>query len=738
MRIGRLCSLSLLVIGVTGGHASASDLTLPVGGKVSIELLFSDADFHNTLAIASPGVAIAATGCNLEPAVGLTGTLVLSEKTSQHGCRVDLDADPSTPGIQPFPAGATIRFSMCAQTNPDPQCEFVWSSDPSQNPDGFDHLRTTQLHPAEFPGKIYQLAWEDQNNGGDQDFNDLVAVLRVDMDSDGDGLWDDWERFGIDTDGDGVIDLDLPALGANPLHKDLFIEIDYMDCAIAGGDCLAGDTHSHRPKAAAITGAIQAFAAAPSTNPDGTTGINLHVDVSNGIAHRNTLFIPGTGCPQGGASDGNFDTLKADPANFGPSNSRRFAYHYNIWAHQQPGGSTSSGCGELPGNDFIVTFGGWNTGTANANTGTVAQETGTLMHELGHNLNLQHGGPDSINNKPNYLSVMSYMFQLGGIIPSNRFDYSRAALPTLNESSLDEAVGISDGTDNTRYSCPGSGGQRTGAGSGFINWNCSVSTTPDPSVSVDINGDGTTGTLVGYDDWANIQLALQTTGTFEDGDHIHSAPTIEIDEPTARRLQNHPPTARAGADQTVECSGPGVGTVRLDGSASSDPDGDPLSFTWFGEFGVLSGPVVNAQLSLGTHTVRLVVSDGNGASGTTSATLNVTVRDTTAPTLTVALSRTQLWPPNHRLVPIDATIAVSDVCSASPRVVLDSITSNEPGTDDIQNAAFGTDDRSFLLRAERLGNGTGRVYTVTYRAIDDSGNTTVQHAEVRVPHDQGH
>src|SRR5262249_28935085 len=129
MRIGRLCSLSLLVIGVTGGHASASDLTLPVGGKVSIELLFSDADFHNTLAIASPGVAIAATGCKLEPAVGLIGTLVFSEKTSQHGCRVDLDADPNTPGIQPFPAGATIRFSMCAQTNPDPQCEFVWSSD---------------------------------------------------------------------------------------------------------------------------------------------------------------------------------------------------------------------------------------------------------------------------------------------------------------------------------------------------------------------------------------------------------------------------------------------------------------------------------------------------------------------------------------------------------------------------------------------------------------------------------
>lgn len=735
MRRGVLCTLSLLFVGFTAGHARASDLTLPTGGRVSIELLFSDADFHNTLSIVSPGVAVAATGCKLEPADGLGGIRVLSEKTSQRGCRVDLDADPGTPGIQPFPAGATIRFNMCAQTNADPACEFVWSSDPSQNSDGFDHLRTTPLHPAEFPGKIYQLAWEDQNNGGDQDFNDLIAVLRVDMDSDGDGLWDDWERFGVDTDADGIIDLDLPALGANPMHKDLFIEIDYMDCAVAGSDCPMGDTHSHRPKAAAITAAIQAFAAAPDTNPDGTTGINLHVDVSNSVAHRNTVFIPGTGCPQGGAADGNFDTIKADPANFGPSNPRRFAYHYNLWAHQQPGGSTSSGCGELPGNDFIVTFGSWNLGTTNANTGTVAQETGTVMHELGHNLNLQHGGADGTNNKPNYLSVMNYTFQLGGIIPSNRFDYSRTALATLNEANLNEASGISGGTDNTRYFCP-NGTQRTGSGTGFIDWNCNAAS--DASVSVNINGDTTTGTLTGFDDWAHIKFDLQTAGDFEDGDHTHSAPTIEIDEPTARQLQNHAPTARAGIDQTVECTSPGGATIRLDGSASSDPDGDPLSYTWFGDFGILSGPVVNAQLPLGTHSITLLVSDGNGPSGASSATLTVTVRDTKAPQLSVTLSRTQLWPPNHGLIPIDATIVATDVCSASPHVVLESITSNEPGSDDIQNAAFGTDDRSFLLRAERLGGGSGRVYTITYRAVDDSGNATVQRSEVRVAHDQGH
>jgi hypothetical protein len=56
---------------------------------------------------------------------------------------------------------------------------------------------------------------------------------------------------------------------------------------------------------------------------------------------------------------------------------------------------------------------------------------------------------------------------------------------------------------------------------------------------------------------------------------------------------------------------------------------------------------------------------------------------------------------------------------------------------DIQGAVFGSDDRSFALRAERHGNGNGRVYTITYRATDDAGNTTLATAIVTVPHDRG-
>jgi len=49
---------------------------------------------------------------------------------------------------------------------------------------------------------------------------------------------------------------------------------------------------------------------------------------------------------------------------------------------------------------------------------------------------------------------------------------------------------------------------------------------------------------------------------------------------------------------------------------------------------------------------------------------------------------------------------------------------------------LGTDDRNFLLRAQRNGTGTGRVYTVRHRATDASGNATFPTGAVPVPHDQ--
>ena len=122
----------------------------------------------------------------------------------------------------------------------------------------------------------------------------------------------------------------------------------------------------------------------------------------------------------------------------------------------------------------------------------------------------------------------------------------------------------------------------------------------------------------------------------------------------------------------------------------------------------------------------------------------LTIVDQTPPVLNVSLSPTVLWPPNHTLATINATITISDSCDPNPRVELVSVTSSEPDAglgdgdkaNDIQGASIGTDDRSFMLRAERSGAGAGRTYTVTYRATDRSGNSTLATATVVVPHRQ--
>jgi endo-1,4-beta-xylanase len=119
----------------------------------------------------------------------------------------------------------------------------------------------------------------------------------------------------------------------------------------------------------------------------------------------------------------------------------------------------------------------------------------------------------------------------------------------------------------------------------------------------------------------------------------------------------------------------------------------------------------------------------------------VKVVDTTPPQLSVTVSPSVLWSPNHKLVKIKATIVATDTCDANPAIRLVSISSNEPDNGlgdgdqprDIQGAQFGTDDRQFELRNERSGKGTGRIYTITYAATDASGNKTVRQATVTVP-----
>ena len=207
-------------------------------------------------------------------------------------------------------------------------------------------------------------------------------------------------------------------------------------------------------------------------------------------------------------------------------------------------------------------------------------------------------------------------------------------------------------------------------------------------------------------------------------------------------IPNQPPVANAGPDQTVECASHAGSVVALDGTGSSDPDGDMITYLWTAPGIVFDDPTSatpTASFPLGSTTVTLTVSDGKLDD---SDTMTVVVEDTTDPTIDVAVNPNSLWPPNHKMRDIAATVLVTDTCDPNPTFVLTSITSNEPDngqgdgntTGDIAGADVGTPDTEFQLRSERSGKGNGRVYTTTYTASDGSGNTADDSAEVTVSH----
>lgn len=339
-------------------------------------------------------------------------------------------------------------------------------------------------------------------------------------DTDGDGLCDDWEKFGLTVNVNGVPTfVDLPAMGADPNHKDIFIQADYM---VDSGLCLpilgCVFGHTHKPKLDAVARVTQAFASAPVNNPDGTMGVRLHVDCgptcvmnpltgqtwgamsrAKSLDHNDTL---GT-TTAGNYSWTAFDVIKK--ANFSPA--RNPVFHYVVFAHNLGGlGGTSGISRGITASDFIVSLGSWP-----GQIGTSAQQAGTLMHELGHNLSLLHGGSDSVNYKPNFVSVMNYFFQMGGVIVNGAqgtLDYSRFNLPSLNENSLNEAVGLSGGAAfapyGTMYFCQGGGASRFVVnGNGAIDWNCN-GVNNEAAIATDINRDAARTVLTGRNDWPTL------------------------------------------------------------------------------------------------------------------------------------------------------------------------------------------------------------------------------------------
>jgi hypothetical protein len=103
-----------------------------------------------------------------------------------------------------------------------------------------------------------------------------------------------------------------------------------------------------------------------------------------------------------------------------------------------------SGVSDVGGADSLISLGLWG-----ADGQTESVQSGTLMHELGHSFTLTHGGlypsPAGLltigpNCKPNYQSVMNYLFQVD--LLDGTLDYSDLALNQGDESVASSGMGL--------------------------------------------------------------------------------------------------------------------------------------------------------------------------------------------------------------------------------------------------------------------------------------------------------
>lgn len=242
-------------------------------------------------------------------------------------------------------------------------------------------------------------------------------------DTDGDGLHDGWEVRGKL---DGSPALALPRWGADPRHKDMFVEIDFAqssfrepEAAVTEAELLSWAKYAG-DRISLLSAAKRAAHVADLRNPDGKVGISVHFDAGlNPTDPRwRALYgdwgghdvVPPAVDPDDG-SVGRMSPSAARASYMDPS--RRGVFRYAE--------RTNGGGGQAPGLSFVYN------GTGR-----------TGAHESGHTAELMHDGLTnpliSLNCKPNYASLMNYGFDSTGVGFSDG-----AGAPALNNAFLVES-----------------------------------------------------------------------------------------------------------------------------------------------------------------------------------------------------------------------------------------------------------------------------------------------------------
>ena len=342
-------------------------------------------------------------------------------------------------------------------------------------------------------------------------------------DSDNDGINDGDEVYGT-LDG-----LDLPLFGCNPCRYDILVEVDWVF-----GTGIPADSYKlHANQAANV---VASFANAPLWNFNWTVGVTLHLDYGQYPYNGGNSVADPSGndvvdMDTWGLDGSEYQAIK--DANFAANRDGYFHYSLSVWKFSLAGVTyTSSGVSEINGDDFILATGQYFVGDDD-------RVSNTFMHELGHNLNLRHGGFENLNYKPNYNSVMNYRYQMCGVdvdgdtFPDLVLDYSSGNYIDLNESNLNETIGVTGVGPAIDWDLDGNSNE-TGINRN-INckiwdaWNCGPYALTTKTCGSGSNcGDSSCNVISDYNDWLNIVYSGISESDFAPKEIIYCGPGERI------------------------------------------------------------------------------------------------------------------------------------------------------------------------------------------------------------------
>lgn len=289
--------------------------------------------------------------------------------------------------------------------------------------------------PDRYASLVATTYFPESGQTGDSDGDMLpdaveTQVLHTDpnnKDTDGDGIGDGAEVLGWDW-------VDYGSFGANPLHKDVFFEVDYEEYTDD-----SGVLHTWKPSSAVVDKITAFYAALNVANPDGTSGIAVHLVFDTVLA-------------QGSAPCNS--TWREGQAPFNEKHQKGFHYVYFASASGF-GGQTNtpdtSGVSHPPARSFVC--GPEADHDASNDQTELAQfyAYANFLHEAGgHGLGMNHGGGDpstglgdNVNCKPNYPSLMNYAYEYNfnndlNTLQGTKLQFSNGSMPQLTETSLQE------------------------------------------------------------------------------------------------------------------------------------------------------------------------------------------------------------------------------------------------------------------------------------------------------------